>query len=402
MPTLGLLLKPLDVLLFREPRPYGPGDSGRSGLPLPQTFAGLIKTYLTRQFGWSSGDWHGRHSQNEQDWPWHVRLKFRGPWLFADKCELVPRGPLVATPADIVRAGKSDNAPLDRLRPLSDAHAAMLPPCAPDGCQRPLWFSQGEAPTSAGGLLDTVQLAAYLTGSTPSAPHMAAEVFDHEQRTGIGISPDRLTADQERGLIYSASFLRLHDGICFYGEVELPGSDVRPGPRGEPVAAVEGLFAAGQPLPWGGEGRRVMVERTTAFDWASLQPATVPEPADRYLSLLISPGIFSNGKHRWKPRELGTLVAAAVGKPLPVSGWDMAGDAGNDHQPRPRPTRFAVPAGAVYFWERGNRALKQGKTQLPAPLESPCDRPQDRDNGWGLSLFGHWNEYNFNEKGSSA
>jgi CRISPR-associated protein Cmr3 len=404
MPTIALRLKPLDVLLFRDARPFSAGDTASTRLPLPQTLAGLVKTHIHHRHGWkNSSEWHRHHDKPIEERPWHARLVFRGPWLFVDEpqrssdsaIQKCPWGPLFPAPADLVRLGKSRKDPISRSRPLSAEMTALLGDSQSHPGLRPLWHVGDKAPKLVTGFLDANGVKQYLNDESIEKIQFHAEdcFFTQEHRTGIGIHPDRLVADQDQGLIYSASFLRLQPGVCFYGEVDLPDAPDMP--------SAETLFPSGLTLPWGGEGRRVLVERTDPYPWTALQPSPAPEDGERFLSLLISPGIFSNGQHRWMPKPYGTLVAAAVPKPLPVSGWDLAGDADNGHQPRPRPTQFAVPAGAVYFWERGNRAIKQGKTQLPAPLESPCDRPQDRDNGWGLSLFGIWNECTF-EKGPAA
>lgn len=209
-----------------------------------------------------------------------------------------------------------------------------------------------------------------------------------EDRTGIGIDPDRLTADQERGLIYSASYWRLLPGVSFYGEIDWPDDAPQ-------VPSLEEAFPPSLVLPWGGEQRRVVVERLEQdkrFDWQSLEPTAAN---GNLLTLLVTPGVFSNGSYRWKPREQGTLRAACVPKPLPVSGWDLAGDTDNNHQPRPRPTRFAVPAGAVYLWSRGKLHADE---PIARGLRSLSDRPQDADNGWGLALSGIWKTSTLNAK----
>ena len=402
MATMGLLLRPLDVLLFRDARPFGVGDSGRSQFPLPQTFAGLIKTYLTHKFDWRSRDWHGNHSRPEGlrslpevERPWHARLKMRGPWVFAEDVtangERVPKGPLVPTPADVIRLGKGKETPLDRLRPLSDVDTKQLPDWNPPVADmRPMWLNGRDSPVAASGLLDVDQLRTYLAGDVPGKTHSLDTFALIEQRTGIGIDADRLTADQEQGLIYSATFWRLCHGVCFYAEVELPDSVCLPGPRGEPVPNLVELFSDGLHLPWGGEGRRVAIERVAQpFDWQSLQPTGIEH---QRLTVLVTPGIFSNAAHPWHPTQCGTLRGAVIPKPQPVSGWDVAGVAERGQTPSPRPTRFAVPAGAVYLWERGARTSDDG---VPPPLESLCDRPQDKDYGWGLILNGRWSECTF-------
>ena len=61
---------------------------------------------------------------------------------------------------------------------------------------------------------------------------------------------------------------------------------------------------------------------------------------------------------------------------LPVSGWNMATGG-------PRPTRFAVPAGSVYFLEGAAEFLSN---------DCLADSPDDRIQGWGCFARGVWND----------
>ena len=81
MPTITLKLAPLDVLFFRDARPFGAADHGDSGFPTPQSFAGLIKTHLMTLAGLRSADLHGLHnpSLTEEQRHWFARLRCRGP-----------------------------------------------------------------------------------------------------------------------------------------------------------------------------------------------------------------------------------------------------------------------------------------------------------------------------------
>ena len=73
-----------------------------------------------------------------------------------------------------------------------------------------------------------------------------------------------------------------------------------------------------------------------------------------------------------------TLVAAAVPRFQPISGWDLR----KDRQHRgPKPTRFLAPAGSAYFFRCQGDA-----TQLW--LKSICDSEQDRRDGFGIVLIG--------------
>ena len=48
---LGLRIDPLDVLFFRDNRPFNVGMRGVGDLPLPQTLAGALRTHVWRQLG---------------------------------------------------------------------------------------------------------------------------------------------------------------------------------------------------------------------------------------------------------------------------------------------------------------------------------------------------------------
>ncbi len=392
MRTLGLLIEPLDVLFFRDARPFDAGDQARSELPLPQTLAGMVKTHLMRTAGLSPGDTHGNHPRSlpPERWQWWGNVCCRGPWL----CTLgkgtagepsTLGGPLLAAPADLVRLGKSSDAPLGRLRPLAEAPPGWQPPDR-ELQLLPLWHSGAETVKPAGGFLDPDGLRAYLAGGVPNAGqlHSTDRLFGREPRTGIGVDAGTGTAEVAR--IYSVSLLRLRPGVGFYAEVDLPDT----APDADTV-----FPAAGVLLPWGGEGRRVRVSAIDPFEWAALCPAPNESEGGHTLTLMATPGLFANRAQPWKPRPQGTLVAAAAPKPLPVSGWDLAGRAAKNGDAdemtgasgHPRATRWAVPAGAVYLWRRGTHST----APPPEPgLLALSEKPMHADAGWGLALPGRW------------
>jgi CRISPR-associated protein Cmr3 len=190
------------------------------------------------------------------------------------------------------------------------------------------------------------------------------DLFDFDHRTGIEIDPGALTA--AAGRIYGIRLLALRPRV------------VRPGPHhGKEVclyAEVLGTAAAGlafpDPLPLGGEGRHVRVRRLDqAWSWEQ------PEPAgDRSVWLLASPTFLPGRRALPAVPAPARLVAAASGAPVAVSGWDVA-------RGGPHPTRFAVPAGSVYFVEG---------LFIP-PRESLCTDDEDVAQGWGFVLQGSWN-----------
>ncbi|MDH7570940.1 MAG: type III-B CRISPR module-associated Cmr3 family protein, partial [Armatimonadota bacterium] len=129
-------------------------------------------------------------------------------------------------------------------------------------------------------------------------------------------------------------------------------------------------------MPIGGEGRVAAVSVRSGLD---LTPRMEwPPPGGRFLTYLATPGLFTQG--RWFPEHLAAkcnLVAAITASPRVFSGWNVPAN-------RPLLTRYAVPAGAVHFW--------QIRDEVPEDPhgESISEEQEDRQAGWGLALRGEW------------
>ena len=78
------------------------------------------------------------------------------------------------------------------------------------------------------------------------------------------------------------------------------------------------------------------------------------------------------------------MQAAAVGRPLIVSGWDMLAK-------KPKPSRRLAPAGSVYFVDLSGvddiEAWVRGRWMKVLP-EQP--NQQSRCDGYGLAVVGVW------------
>jgi CRISPR-associated protein Cmr3 len=350
---LGVRLEPLDTLFFRDGRPFAPATRGEGGLPQPRTLAGALRTRLVSQYI-DLRELPARRRQGlsieaalrDLKCPeWVLRTTFRGPWLArGDQTE-----PLV--PAPVILAREEDT--LFRLSPLEPGR---LPGWSGPHGLWPLWRAGGADAKPAGGYLSQRGLRAFLEGEVPSLDDLvrAEDLYGFDERTGLAIAPDALTGTD--GLLYGIRLLALKKGVNLYAEV-LPGKDA-------PPDVAERLAGA---LPLGGEGRHVRVRPLArAWDW--------PEPAAaaRSLWLLTTAAPL---REAYRPDELPAGVsvrAAATAAPVAFSGWDVARNG-------PERTRFAVPAGAVYFVE-GDFAPPQG---------SFCGSA-DAEVGWGLALRGRW------------
>jgi CRISPR-associated protein Cmr3 len=181
------------------------------------------------------------------------------------------------------------------------------------------------------------------------------DVYGFDDRTGIRVDPYTLTAADSQ--IYAIRLLVLRKGYAFYAEVS-------PGPGAPDLAPL-----LGSPIALGGEGRHARVcPLKTRFSWPEAPPG------ERNLWLLTTPAPLRHSARPEVVTEPARVVAAAAGSPLAVSGWDVA-------RGGPRPTRFAVPAGATYF-VTGNFTPTHG---------SFCADADAAAEGWGVALRGAWN-----------
>lgn len=369
--TVGLKLEPLDVLFFRDGRPFMTGTEYMvSGLPMPQTFAGAIRTALLRS---ADCDFRrlGETMKNGASFAhavcdacaaehhWIGEAGVRGPWLARSKADDDGIEVLLPVPATVHRQ-KKDHRKLHRLSPLPEGHLpGWNPPAGQDGL-RPLWLRELAATEPVEGYLTRTGLEQFLRGRDVADDDVvsANELFGLDYRTGIGVSPDRLVAEESQ--IFGRGFLTLKDGVFLYGEVLLPDR-----------APDRSFFEDIELLPFGGEGRHVRLRRLDQpFDWPTATPRRNKE---KPLLLLTTPCAFAGG---WKPQCLdGQIVAASVPGSLAFSGWDLA-------RRGPKPTRFAVPAGSVYFLE-----LLPDQTN-----QSLAETEDERRQGWGCYLTGVWTD----------
>jgi len=148
--------------------------------------------------------------------------------------------------------------------------------------------------------------------------------------------------------------------------------------------------------PLGGGRRLVYWQRSrTADSWncpESIHAAL--ETATRIRMVLATPAVFDHG---WWPGWLdaSTLTGRPVGggptlklvgvshsRWKAASGWSLAPPRG------PKAIRRMVPAGSVYFFQKiegDGRALATN-----AWLNPLSDAPQDRNDGFGLAVWGSW------------
>ena len=349
---LQLALDPVDGLFFRDARPFEPATHAASGLPMPQTLAGAVRTLLLERhkvdFGQlgklmkKGADFASALSQIANGSAAAVAdVRINGPYFTLDDQVLVPM------PTNL-RQDK-ENSSLMRLDPLKIPPPGWQPE---DPGMLPLWRYNREGADAVEGFLKPNGLRCFLEGGLPDPQDLVptSALYELDSRTGIGIDPQSNSAAE--GSIYGIRMLVLKPKAGLYAEVSGPADALDP-LASEPVL-----------MKFGGESKHVVVHRLQqGADW----PPVPSEDGKGRLVLLTTPAHF-NG---WKPPCIKP-VAAAVGGHQAVSGWDLA-------KGGPKPNRFMVPAGSTYF-------LQPGDLEPNGSLVSN----DDAQVGWGKFLVGNW------------
>ncbi len=139
----------------------------------------------------------------------------------------------------------------------------------------------------------------------------------------------------------------------------------------------------------GGEGKAVQCQSIESKEIR--QKISIPMPlivGKRFKLYLATPALFTDG---WKPSWMTTdysehngikirLLAAAVGKAVPVGGFDI-------RKPGPKAMRKAVPAGSVYYLELENETDNTRLEEL-FHQKSISDIADSQLQGFGITFVG--------------
>jgi len=353
---VALALEPLDLLFFRDGRPFEAGIRVGATTIFPQTLAGALRTALLERAGCDfdalaraarkGKSFAQALAEQSTDLAVIATISVGGPWFLRNGQPLVP------APASLLH---TDENKIVRLAPLREPQPGRepLPGWSPEAPgMLPLWTCSRGKTERLSGYLTLDGVARFLGGGEPTTEQILqpTALFETDTRTGIVVGAETLTV--ETGMIYSAEYLALKPGVSLYAELFGP----------EPALAE--AFANETAIPLGGQNRYVRVRRLSApVEWPRQEGGGAG-----LLLLLTTPAPFAA---RWRPPDVN-LVTAAVPGHVAVSGWDLA-------RAGPKPTRFAVQAGSVYFC----------RDPTPDP-ESLCDG-EDALLGWGRFLRGIWN-----------
>jgi CRISPR-associated protein Cmr3 len=121
--------------------------------------------------------------------------------------------------------------------------------------------------------------------------------------------------------------------------------------------------------------------------------SSIAEGDKQFFLYLATPAVFQRGRGKpgWLPNWIDAqslrgehnnlkfrVIAAAVGKSLPIGGWDL-------QRRRPKPLVRAVPAGSIYFCE-----LEGGNMEDIRNLHNQMISEAGWEIGMGLTFIGRW------------
>lgn len=367
-------IEPLDVLFFRDSRPFAAGETGRaegSFPPTPAPLAGALRSLAMACLGVDFVDYANKARKGQ--WGDSVfgiagtpddlgPFVITGPFLSAPGDEGGEERLLLPVPRDLLcgeygeavflqpvrEPGWPIRASAPSSRETIGSHSALLLSLAPH-------LLRGRAKAVESGHLAGSVLTAYLTGETrKTAGWLEAPAGEPEPRVGLEISEGNTA---EKGMIYTVSFTRpVRENMAFWVHVVYNAGGEQPHPftssNGHPLSF----------LKLGGESRTAHIQADSMppapLDELTAQKKVLVQALEnemRFKLYLMTPALFAGG---WIPDGVSTadfsffpvrgvaarMVAAAVGKPLDIGGWDLA-------RGGPRPMFRAVPPGSVYFFQ---------------------------------------------------
>lgn len=354
------IVEPRDTLIVRDSRPISDGVPMRSvAFPWPSSIAGLARTR-------AGSDEAGRFVCPDPE-----RLKdieVAGPWLV----ELDPEGGVkqafVPAPADCLwDPSEDDGSRLERRRlvpgSLAEGEMTDLP-----GDLRPVFAEDAperKPAKDAPAFWSWAEMSAWLCAPQAKSLHSKADfglpALLREVRTHVAVGAETGTAVD--GQLFST------EGLRFYTD------------KGRNRLALafrcgdDQVKAGGVHL--GGERRLSRLTRASAG--AELSRPEGLSGCRTLRLVLITPGIFEAG---WRPKDMkgAELVAAAVGRPEVVSGWDFVARG-------PKKCRRMAPAGSVYWYELADGVDADAWIDEHW-MKCVSDDAQDRRDGFGLCVVG--------------
>ncbi len=347
-------LNPLDTLFFRDGKPFTMGeDSWADSIfpPYPSAIYGVLRSLY---FGEHPNEVPNANTKKDPT----ADLKIKGIYLSKDGNLMAPVPRDLVCPKEKMTESKKEYE-LVQLQMTENKYISSNMKLSyiltyPD-----------EVENLQNGFLDIGSLNGYLnchTGNLTAIDIKDGHVLQ-ENKTGIGRNKKTRTAEEH--MLYTIQMNRVVNLSLMvdYEGIELPESGM---------------------TKMGGEGKIVSYRQNVP-----LSTIESPEIENKMFKIfLMTPAFFENG---WIPGWIDKenligkkdnltvkLIAAALGKYIPIGGFDMK-------KKIPKEMRRAVPAGSVYYFEIQKGTIAEAIEIFH--LKSISEFGTDRE-GFGVAIVG--------------
>ncbi len=309
----------LDTLFFRDGKPFSLGEEtwadGIFPPPLSVVYGALRTALLSAHISGLM------HANGENDLTSRLKIDFSayhgsGGYYYPCPLDIVQK-------KKVKDRKKAEYLMLELVEKTTDHFSSL------DFISLSSMLQSQEQVEDVSGLIDEISLNEYLLkSSVPGILLDEHKYLKDEPKVGIGRNDRTRTSDE--GMLYRVGMKRML-------QIRL-------------AVGYAGIDISGNLMRLGGEGKSVSVSVLE-------QEPCVRKPDNRsakfFKLYLATPAIFKEG---WRPspeKIPGELIAAVVGRPLSIGGFDMKPK--NGKRPCPKPMRRAVPAGSVYYYRGSMR-----------------------------------------------
>ncbi|MFQ3613029.1 MAG: type III-B CRISPR module-associated Cmr3 family protein [Cyanobacteriota bacterium] len=347
-------LTPLDVLMFRDAKPFSPGERAWAKGGFPPTghaLAGALLAHLNKQ----------------------VTLRLRGPFLCFDEKLYLPR------PLHLYQG--SPLVPVSWLPETDAYHQCVWDPTRPAPLiAAGIPLGSASAKDKGPDYLPAQAVSRAQKGDPWDLSEGIAAPWTTEIRPHNTLQTGKRQVKDSDGY-FVETCIRLQPGWSLAVSIEvLSGANGKQ--QWHPL-----LLEPGTVLRLGGEGHQVIVYPCPALEqeWQPLQALSeqIQRASKPCLAYLVTPGVFIKTLSgipmcrawpwEWKlatphpaSPKVGPLVSVATEKGIPINSRTRAWNDNNEEFSLPAPQVFAAPSGSVFY-------LNQ-----PAPLHQ--DKPT-KENG---------------------
>ena len=327
--SFWIKINPFDTLFFRTPRPFSMGvDSWAEFIfpPYPSTLYGAIRSFLIFKKGKLSEFYSGKIKDEAIGTPEEKgKLKIKGPFV------LKGEHPIFGAPMDLVSIKGEKNKKARQLKRKVKPSLIV----SNYELEDVLMWKGKEAVEQGGDWLKCTEFRNYIKAKKEEFDVLEEkEIFLREPKIGIKIDRKTLTSEEDK--LYRIHMIRLKEGVSIIAEIS--GTESFP---------QNGVFQLG------GEGKGVFFEvvddpltelKSMSFSFESkifkLYLATPAIFKNGWIPSWIDPDTFEGEKNNIKVK----LVACAIGRSVPIGGWDLA-------KGKAKTLRRAIPAGSVYYFK---------------------------------------------------